>query len=52
MQILYKKFTSFYIDMLKKVLGKTLTSLKPAVNGEILELFSTYESRNICCLKV
>ena len=40
----------FKVYKLKKVLGETFTSLKPAVNGEIVELFSTYESRNICCL--
>ena len=40
----------FKVYKLKKVLGETFTSLKPAVNGQIVELFSTYESRNICCL--
>ena len=38
-----------YIYMLKKVLCTAFTSQKPDVNGEIIELFSTYESRKICC---
>ncbi len=36
---------------LKKVLSKAFTSLKLAVNGKIIDLFSTYESRNICCFE-
>ncbi len=33
----------------EKILSTSFTSQKPDVNGETIELFSTYESRNICC---